>query len=50
MVQRVRRVQLVQQVRLMLKASFVAVVVTLCSVTLNAQTAPPASPMEAVTL
>jgi len=46
----VRRVQLVQQVRLMLKASFVAVVVTLCSVTLNAQTAPPASPMEAVTL
>jgi len=34
----------------MLKASFFTVVVTLCSVTLNAQTAPPAPPMETVTL
>jgi outer membrane protein TolC len=39
-----------QQVRLMLKSSFFTVVVTLCSVTLNAQTVPPASPMEIVTL
>ena len=34
----------------MLKASFFTVVVTLCSVTLNAQTAPPDPPMETVTL
>jgi outer membrane protein len=50
MVQRVRRVRPVQQVRLMLKASFFAIVVALCSATLNAQTAPPAPPMETVTL